>query len=38
MSFKGNLKTWEEPGIVLSNLAYFSKSPIKSWKNHTPTF
>ena len=30
MSFKDNLKTWEGAWIVLSNLAYFSKSPIKS--------
>jgi hypothetical protein len=30
MLFKGNLKTWEEPGIVLSKLAYLLKSPIKS--------
>jgi hypothetical protein len=30
MSFKDNLKTGRELGVVLSKLAYLAKSPIKS--------
>ena len=37
MSFKVNLKTWEEPGIVLSILRIFQNLQSKVKKDPTPT-